>query len=486
MANELLQGLLSNLLTPVDPRAAQRAEGARLVSMMGTPGAAATYYAPQRAADFTKGLGQLFGMDQRTSADKIREQLSKNAPDLSTSTGLAQMAQLAQQSGDANTAAQFAMQAKMVATQEAQAAEKIKQEGAAREALANQAQAMGLETVATSLLSGGDIKEATAAITSLEKENLLATGGRPAKLAIARATGSGAAMLRDIAAGAYDTLSPVDFQGMLEGTEAELKPFLDSSGTARILRVSTYGRVLNEDTQQWVNPGELNLRPAPTKTETLTAVDAFGTKLWDGEATRFVERSKTADDAVISLTRNQQATDLLDKGIKSGAYANFRLGLAKALKQLGVVTGESDNEQIANTETYMISRASEVANIIKAFGAGTGLSDADRAYAEKIAAGDIGLDEQSMRNILAMERTANTSVVTLFNKDLDTFIEKGIGGGNLDIYRKNIPTPPLSASQIAEITSKNTANNITVVEVGGKRAYLRNDKWYYEDGSEAK
>ena len=121
MANELLQGLLSNLLTPVDPREAQRAEGARLVSMMNTPGAAATYYAPQRAADFTKGLGQLFGMDQRTSADKLRDQLTKQAPDLSTAAGLRQLAQLAEQSGDKNTAAQLNLQATMMATQEAQA-----------------------------------------------------------------------------------------------------------------------------------------------------------------------------------------------------------------------------------------------------------------------------------------------------------------------------------------------------------------------------
>ena len=135
MANELLQGLLSNLLTPVDPREAQRAEGARLVSMMGTPGAAATYYAPQRAADFTKGLGQLFGMDQRTSADKLRDQLTKQAPDLSTSAGLRQLAQLAEQSGDKNTAAQLSLQAAMLATQEAQAA-KVTTDAATEKTLA--------------------------------------------------------------------------------------------------------------------------------------------------------------------------------------------------------------------------------------------------------------------------------------------------------------------------------------------------------------
>ena len=95
MANELMQGLLSNLLTPVDPREAQRAEGARLVSMMNTPGAAATYYAPQRAADFTKGLGQLFGMDTRSPQELLQEKLK--GADMSTPAGQAAMLKMVEQ-----------------------------------------------------------------------------------------------------------------------------------------------------------------------------------------------------------------------------------------------------------------------------------------------------------------------------------------------------------------------------------------------------
>ena len=95
MANELMQGLLSNLLTPVDPRVAQRAEGARLVDMMNTPGAAATYYAPQRAADFTKGLGQLFGMDTRSPQELLQEKLK--GADMSTPAGQAAMLKMVEQ-----------------------------------------------------------------------------------------------------------------------------------------------------------------------------------------------------------------------------------------------------------------------------------------------------------------------------------------------------------------------------------------------------
>ena len=110
-------------------------EAARRTARIAEPGAAATYYAPQRAADFTKGLGQLFGMDQRTSADKLRDQLTKQAPDLSTSAGLRQLAQLAEQSGDKNTAAQLSLQAAMLATQEAQAA-KVTTDAATEKTLA--------------------------------------------------------------------------------------------------------------------------------------------------------------------------------------------------------------------------------------------------------------------------------------------------------------------------------------------------------------
>ena len=90
-----MQGLLSNLLTPVDPRVAQRAEGARLVDMMKTPGAAATYYAPQRAADFTKGLGQLFGMDTRSPQELLQEKLK--GADMSTPAGQAAMLKMVEQ-----------------------------------------------------------------------------------------------------------------------------------------------------------------------------------------------------------------------------------------------------------------------------------------------------------------------------------------------------------------------------------------------------
>ena len=116
-----LQSLLANLLTPVDKQAELRTKGADMMQLLqGGAGAASAYYSPTRVASMKGSLGSMFGLDMRDPAQKMREQLAANPPDMGTSAGLSQMAQMAQQAGDTAAAAQFGMQAQMVATQEAQ------------------------------------------------------------------------------------------------------------------------------------------------------------------------------------------------------------------------------------------------------------------------------------------------------------------------------------------------------------------------------
>lgn len=122
-----LQSLLANLLTPVDKQAEMRNKGADMMQLLqGGAGAASAYYSPTRVDSMKGSLGSMFGLDMRDPAQKMREQLAANPPDMGTSAGLSQMAQMAQQAGDTAAAAQFGMQAQMLSTQEAQkvAAEK--------------------------------------------------------------------------------------------------------------------------------------------------------------------------------------------------------------------------------------------------------------------------------------------------------------------------------------------------------------------------
>jgi formyltetrahydrofolate synthetase len=59
------------------------------------------------------------------------------------------------------------------------------------------------------------------------------------------------------------------------------------------------------------------------------------------------------------------------------------------------------------------------AKLIKQFGAGTGLSDADREYATKIAGGSIKLDEKAIRKVLEINDRAARNVIAGHNKKVE-------------------------------------------------------------------
>jgi len=346
MANELLQGLLSNLLTPVDPREAQRAEGARLVSMMGTPGAAATYYAPQRAADFTKGLGQLFGMDQRTSADKLRDQLTKQAPDLSTSAGLRQLAQLAEQSGDKNTAAQLSLQATMMGTQEAQAA-KVKAEADAKNRVDVTTKGVQIATGVSyldTLIKDSKNDELNKELDALR--NPVSSGAIPV------------ADLPNIVKSIYERYKekvPVD-------SKVDVKNYMDEKGKVLALSTNSQGQVRDPITDTWKYPGDLGLQLAAdaprsgtgaggaVKADVVNFLDKAGVPLSlqvrdDGQV--MYNGVLTDPQAVGLLRTTTTAPPVADAGLSE----NAKFALLKSAQVQGFVT----NTGTAPLDTAFIS-----------------------------------------------------------------------------------------------------------------------------------
>lgn len=124
-------------------------------------------------------------------------------------------------------------------------------------------------------------------------------------------------------------------------------------------------------------------------------------------------KQEKAELAVESLYGIEQAQDYLDSGVITGKGADFILQFGKGLNQLGI---GNEDDPVANTEAFVVSRAKEVAKVITDFGSGTGLSDKDREYAEKIAAGTIALDEKSIRKILRDSEKANKRMIEVYNK----------------------------------------------------------------------
>jgi hypothetical protein len=143
---------------------------------------------------------------------------------------------------------------------------------------------------------------------------------------------------------------------------------------------------------------------------------AFETELGKGQAKNVLDDRSAAQDAAEILRTNQVGRDLLKSGAITGTGANLFVGLNNALAQAGLDFGYAD--AAANSQAYVAAMGANVGRIIKQFGAGTGLSNADREYAAKIAAGEIALTETALRRILDINDRAANRAIDLHNRNV--------------------------------------------------------------------
>jgi hypothetical protein len=142
----------------------------------------------------------------------------------------------------------------------------------------------------------------------------------------------------------------------------------------------------------------------------------FNKQLGGGQAKKVLEDKGKAEDAAQILATNMVGKTLLDKGMLTGVGAEFFTTLNQGLSQAGIDFGYADAAR--NSQAYGALMAKNTATIIKQFGAGTGLSDADREYALKAAAGDIKYDEKSIRKILDINNRAAQNAINKHNKNV--------------------------------------------------------------------
>jgi hypothetical protein len=135
---------------------------------------------------------------------------------------------------------------------------------------------------------------------------------------------------------------------------------------------------------------------------------------------------KLREDAINAnklINLNQNALNILDQGIISGTAGDARLTFGRALKTMGFNGAEDES---SNTDAYIAQRAAAVGEIIKQFGSGTGLSDADREYAQKAAGGNIVMNEDAIRRILEISDKQNRWVIEQYNKEVSSIKEGGM------------------------------------------------------------
>lgn len=175
-----------------------------------------------------------------------------------------------------------------------------------------------------------------------------------------------------------------------------------------------------------------------------------------------VKERADVQQAADSLQTLQDAKKLLKSGMITGAGAEYILAFGKGLQQIGI---NYARDPITNTQAYAAIMGKQVGTIIKQFGSGTGLSDADREYAEKIVGGKITLTREAIEKIMAINDKAYRNVIRNYNKRAKEVMNKPEAK---ELPYNLIVEEPSSKTVVKQFYSKST----------GKTKYV------YEDGTE--
>jgi hypothetical protein len=115
-----------------------------------------------------------------------------------------------------------------------------------------------------------------------------------------------------------------------------------------------------------------------------------------------------AEAAVQEVGSIHQVRQLLDQGAFTGMGAGAEAAGSRLAQALGLDWGA---DRQANTAALQSAMGNRVLALVKNLGAGTGISNADREYAEKVAGGNVTVGEPAMRKILDIgERVARQTL----------------------------------------------------------------------------
>tara|TARA_R110000765_G_scaffold31238_1_gene73130 strand:+ start:5711 stop:7273 length:1563 start_codon:yes stop_codon:yes gene_type:complete len=426
---DLVSNLLPGVLSAEGRRQAAPAQPVGQSLLGGIPGLGAV--APA-ASQQKRNLAGLFGgltgrdIDVRSPIEKINAQLAQSGVDINTSAGLLEAAKLANAAG----LSQQALQLTSGATKLQQKELKTAAENQARNQLIEQATNLGLEAVATSLKGGADLKEPA---IEIQKEQISKTKGlesRTGRRRLASVLNAPAEIMEGINSGFYDTYEEDDFMSILSGSSASTKAFTDNKGEQVILREAKDGKVFDNNKKQWVDPSELGLAPAilATEVKNVDAVNAFTKTVYEGELENYSDANANAREAVETLQRNFTISSFVNAGLNSGTFSSWENAFTASGVSLGLIDPGSDEaERLNNTKIYISQKGQDVANAITAFGAGTGLSDKDREFAEGMVGADPSkYTEENIRKLLAVEKMYSYMSINKFNNLVDEVVERNL------------------------------------------------------------
>jgi hypothetical protein len=366
-----------------------------------------------------------------------RQQLAQMDPN--TPEGLAQLAKFYQAQGDMANAAKYAKASRDLA--ESMAAKTAL--GSEQENLALRAEALGLPDVATRARTITDRKSLDSIANDLRTMERAKVGTQsvPVRRRLAAAAG--------ISKAQFDTLglekaSDADFNATIDGQKGKTEAWQDNKGNAGVYIVNDFGRIFDEKTKRWVSPATLGLTKAPEDVQrVVTDTDAVTEELAKLAVEDFGKMHEKAVGAKKTYDVIQRQLSRIEGGMPTGLGADIHVYLDRVGAFLGLpYRGKS----AADAQAYMIDAGKLVAEQIKDFGSGTGLSDADRLYSERIQGADINIQKEALQEILELRTNEALFVMNTYNTARNKLMSKKGREGASAVYPEMVyDTPSISS-----------------------------------------
>ena len=224
------------------------------------------------------------------------------------------------------------------------------------------------------------------------------------------------------------------------GDKGTIKAFVPVGGGGAKMYSVLGNKVLIDG--KWVRASDAGLAPAPQQVQTqeLDGIfDRMPDSMKDLVNETVTNTIKAGSEASDTLAENARAQQLLDDGIFSGLGANAKVELARLGSFFGI-----DTPTLENTQAFALERAAKVADIIQAYGAGTGLSDADREFA-LAQAGTPTLEAGTLQRMLRIEKQVAEFQLSKTKQMLDEAVKTGLLTPEavriLDLGRGSVPMP---------------------------------------------
>jgi tetratricopeptide (TPR) repeat protein len=392
------------------------------------------FTAAKQAAQLPAQLRQQQQMQQQ------RQQLAQI--DTNSPEGLAQLAKFYQSQGDMENAVKYA-----------KAARELQAQGAAQtqlsdfqEQVAVAAETAGLPDQAATARSTTDMDELRSIskdVREFQIEQLPLDNPQVIKARLKMAGFTPAQIT------AMGTLSADEADALLKGRTGKLEAWQDAEGNIKAVNINDFGLVYNDQTNKYVKASELGLvRKAPNVVQQIvdTSQQVGAEEMAKANVKEFVEFNDKARGARDMIDLIDRQTARLEGGMPTGLAANVELNL----RRFGELIGLPYDPAVTNAETFISEAGKIVADQIKDFGSGTGLSDADREYAKLIAAADPTTQQEALLNLLKIRRNAMVDTLERFNK-VRNATAKRLGEQNMTSFPSiNMPEEAEEAELLLE------------------------------------